>query len=584
MRRQALLIVAVVVAVVVAYASSVTAGFVSFDDDLYVTSNSLVQDRGIAGLLALWNPRDALDGTFVEFFPLRDSVYWLVWQLFGRAPAAFHAVNLVFHVAVSLLVGRLALRLGLSSWAAAMASLLFAVHPGHIESVVWIAGLKDPMFATFLLGALVAYARFIDGDGRGFYVGALALLVLSLLCKSLGFIAPGLLLLIEQLRGRGPWPLRLLRLVPFAVVCLGAVAFFVVVGHANGVIIPPHGGSWRDHTVLALWAFSRYVQQAVIPWDFQLLRCAADPDGWWDHRFFIGLFAVVAFGVALWRARRHRLAFFLLAWFPIALFPVMNILPFPALIADRYLYVPGIAVIFAIALALERLPERLRRPATAATLATLALVTALRGSLWHDEALLWLDVAEDPACQNTPRPELRIADALIDKDPRRALEHFHASMNKAAFAGLPSTTRCGAHATAAGAALAIDDVNLAVRHIEAAIAICPTDPFIWDRASETFSRSGALDRELDAAERAVALSSTPRTSDRGRSNGRTLPGMVWNRGLTRFRAGQVDGAAADFAAAIAEDHDLCGRYQAWRADTAADARAPVEAVVGDACR
>ena len=39
-------------------------------------------------------------------------------------------------------------------------ALLFVVHPIHIESVIWAAGLKDPMYTSFLFASLWAYAEY----------------------------------------------------------------------------------------------------------------------------------------------------------------------------------------------------------------------------------------------------------------------------------------------------------------------------------------------------------------------------------------------------------------------------------------
>ena len=47
-----------------------------------------------------------------------------------------------------------------SEWVARGVALLFVVHPIHIESVIWAAGLKDPMYTSFLFASLWAYAEY----------------------------------------------------------------------------------------------------------------------------------------------------------------------------------------------------------------------------------------------------------------------------------------------------------------------------------------------------------------------------------------------------------------------------------------
>ena len=116
--------------------------FINYDDDDYVTN---------------WHA--------ANWHPLTWLSLMADCQLFGSDAGALHAVNVLFHVANSVLLLLLLLRwtkvLGPSAFAAA----LFAWHPMHVESVAWISERKDVLSVFFALLALLSYTNYVTRDG-----------------------------------------------------------------------------------------------------------------------------------------------------------------------------------------------------------------------------------------------------------------------------------------------------------------------------------------------------------------------------------------------------------------------------------
>jgi hypothetical protein len=214
----------------------------------------------------MWDSTRAWNGEFVEFFPLRDSVYWVVYQFFGLAGPPYHLTSLVFHIGASLVLVRLGVALGLGQRVAAVAAVLFAVHPAHIESVQWAAGLKDPMYSLFMFGSLVVYARYRMAGGAWRYGVALGLCVLALLVKSMAISLPLLLVAMERLIGTPtPWKRIAQRVFGFAAVSGLFLVQFILIGKANHAVTPLHGGGLVGHTVLSSWAQVKYLKQVFVP-------------------------------------------------------------------------------------------------------------------------------------------------------------------------------------------------------------------------------------------------------------------------------------------------------------------------------
>jgi hypothetical protein len=137
---------------------------------------------------------------------------WLVEaQLFGRAPVAFHAVQLLWHliaVAGAVALGR---RLGLGALAAAAAGLLFGLHPVAVEPICQVMARSDVVAAAAGVWALVAWLAWQEQGRRAALAGHLLALGLALGSKEVSvMLAPilGLWALLRSREGSAPWRLR----------------------------------------------------------------------------------------------------------------------------------------------------------------------------------------------------------------------------------------------------------------------------------------------------------------------------------------------------------------------------------------
>ena len=89
-------------------------------------------------------------------------------MIHGHTPFGFHLVNLLLHLIVTLLYQILIERLlnGRRRRITLIASMLFASHPIHVESVTSIVGRADVGAALFYLLALYFYVKFVESDGQ----------------------------------------------------------------------------------------------------------------------------------------------------------------------------------------------------------------------------------------------------------------------------------------------------------------------------------------------------------------------------------------------------------------------------------
>src|SRR4030095_973734 len=80
-------------------------------------------------------------------------------HLLGRTPAAYHLMNVVYHLGAALTLVWAARRLLASAAAAWRAGLFFVLPPIHTESVAWVSGRTDVIATLFFCLAVGCYTR-----------------------------------------------------------------------------------------------------------------------------------------------------------------------------------------------------------------------------------------------------------------------------------------------------------------------------------------------------------------------------------------------------------------------------------------
>lgn len=151
---------------VLAYANSLGGEFV-FDDTEQIVENQNVRswdNLAKAFTTHVWQFRERPGALNVPaplpyYRPLFTVMLTVEYQLFGLWPQGWHLVNLLLHVCCAIGVFLVFRQMSGQNVIALFASLLFAVHPVHAESVSWISGMTDPLFGVFFLASFCFYLR-----------------------------------------------------------------------------------------------------------------------------------------------------------------------------------------------------------------------------------------------------------------------------------------------------------------------------------------------------------------------------------------------------------------------------------------
>jgi len=177
-------------------------GFVNFDDDLYVTENKNVIG-GVASENIIW----AFTKSHASnWHPVTWLSHMLDYQLFGLNPKGHHLTNLFFHIANSLLLFMVFVRMTGALWQSCFVAAMFALHPLHVESVAWVSERKDVLSAFFWMLTIAAYISYTEKGGTRKYLLVVLFFVLGLMSKPMLVTLPFVLLLLDY------WPLGRLKL------------------------------------------------------------------------------------------------------------------------------------------------------------------------------------------------------------------------------------------------------------------------------------------------------------------------------------------------------------------------------------
>ena len=354
--------------------------------------------------------------------PLTTLSYGVDWALGGGQPLLFHAVNIAWYALDAALVAWLALR-----WwpplAAALAGILFAVHPVHVEAAANVVGRAELLAATALLTlAVVASTPRPPSLPRLVVIGFLS--AAALCSKETGVVAPLIVWATARLRRDLP-AVDVRRMTGAALlgIAVPLVQRVIVLGTVTGD--SPHpafaAGSHAQSMALALATIPRAASLLVVP---QLPRIDYSPSSItlahpdlllvWCGAALVILASATLVVHARWPSPWTWAAMFTIGTFA----PVSNLVVHTGVVlADRTLYGPSIGTSLLLGGAfacVARLAERIRMPGRGRVVVRRSILAALAGVA---AALAIVGLADTLRTVGVWRDNQSVFTAMRDRSP-----------------------------------------------------------------------------------------------------------------------------------------------------------------------
>jgi hypothetical protein len=329
----------------------------------------------------------------------------------GDAPWIQHLINALAHVAAAVLAFLLLLRIAGNIETAALAALIFAVHPAHTESVVWVPGRTDVIATAFMLGAwlLLLRAREKASERRRFsiYAAASVAYLAALGSKEIAVALPALVF-FHDLLARGKeikehkWE--------YAVMAVLTGAF---IGWRSYLLSGPGPDpapnalaglpAWRAAlSMIMIFAFALRVTLLPLSWriDFAWADSILSAP-LWVAGICAATVLILAVGALLLWKKRPLVSFAVIGFF-ISVLPVSHLVPFPTLFAERFMYLPGLFVCLLVATLAAPLLDKKTSLAIALILVlAIGSLSVMRGRAFKDDLVFW-----QTAVKQVPRSAL----------------------------------------------------------------------------------------------------------------------------------------------------------------------------------
>ena len=383
-----------------------------YDDSDYVTKNSHIKD-GVTAEGIRW----AFTATHAaNWHPLTWLSHMLDVQLFGLNPQGHHLTNLFFHIANTLLLFLILHRMTKALWQSAFVAALFALHPLHVESVVWVSERKDVLSTFFWMLTMGAYLHYVKQPEVKRYLSVMVLFVLGLMAKPMLVTLPFVLLLLDF------WPLKRFRQwdmatkagqpagrryqwavlrpllgekIPlFILSALSSIVTYMV-QHQAGAVVSSEAIPLSLRVSNALVSYIFYIDKMLWPTDLALLYPYERP---WPTWLVAGtaLPTIAATVMVILKAKRFPYLAVGWLWYVGTLVPVIGLVQVGIQTrADRYTYIPLIGLFIIVAWGIPEFIRgwRYRKEALAALAAVILLclfpVTWMQVGYWRNSISLF---------------------------------------------------------------------------------------------------------------------------------------------------------------------------------------------------
>lgn len=394
--------IALVLASVVVYVPTLRNGFVWDDRDLVVGNPRIGSWERVGEIFTHTFTLSAAFGGVESkaYRPLFELSLLVDRSLWGLTSFGFHLTNLGLHVVNVVLLFRL-MRGFVPSPLATASVLLWAVHPVLTEGISLITGRNHPLFSLLVLAGLLLWRK--QPLGWAQVAGAASLMGAALLSHEMAIVFPLLALLVDVAStSRVPgsvWVALRRRWAGYLTLLIVGAAYLglrlTVV--SMGPTLDP-GTVMEDlgpRLLLTVRVVAGYVALVAFPLWLSIgrgsdLRFPASPLDDVVLASF-GLLAAMA-GIAWWLWRRTPLPAYGLLWFAALILPVSNVLPFYAIMAERYLYLASAGVIL---FGVSSGALLLRSGHRAVSLSATAVVLLLAGLLGVRTVLRNVDYRDD---------------------------------------------------------------------------------------------------------------------------------------------------------------------------------------------
>jgi tetratricopeptide (TPR) repeat protein len=318
-------------------------------------------------------------------------------------PFIFHFNNVWLHIACTLCVFVIFIRLGAGNTAAFIGALLFGIHPMRVESVAWVTERKDVLYGLFYLLSIITYLKYARANNNKmrWYTLTIVISLFSYFSKIQAVALPLSMVAIDFYLGRKWASVKILILEKLPWWLLSAAFGFVNLYFLNRTAYKDSGEHIYNYSFIQKLAVGAYTYMVyIVKWvyPYKLVHYYASP-AQLPIMAYVALAAVPVGAVLLYIwARRKQLNYVLFGWafFTVNVMFLLQVFPVgKAYLADRFTYIGYFGLFFIAAKLYEQFVEKYpasKKAAEGAVTAYLLLfcfMSYAQAKTWQNTETLW---------------------------------------------------------------------------------------------------------------------------------------------------------------------------------------------------
>jgi len=369
--EKAKFICAILVLSAVVYANAVSGGFIS-DDIAAIRDNPNI-------------------GKFSNVENLATLVDWVNYKISGLNTSAYHISNIILHGICSILIFLL-LASFFGAWPSFLATLLFACHPVHAETVTWISGKGYSIPAILILASFLLYRRATRGNKLNLLPYLFSIFLYGPFhVQWYVMLYPFMIILYDITYGKVKknWKYWL----PYiGIVSILLIKKSVAIAQRIDILSAPTIVGTNNPIYKLAYSFFAHLQLLLWPAQLTLYH---EPSRITQKLLFVELgllFVALCFLPLLFK--RAKKLFFALGIYVLFLAPTYSPVLISWTLAERYLYIPSIGFFMLIAFLIKKYSRTPKSKNIVAIVVILLLGaysirTIIRNNDWKDRATFW---------------------------------------------------------------------------------------------------------------------------------------------------------------------------------------------------
>ena len=379
------------------YLSTFPREFTNWDDPEYIVNNPLIRSLSLQKLNKI-----ITEPYFANYAPLTLLSYAPDYSIWKLNPVGYHFHNLLLHLGCVTALFFLLRQFSLPRFVVLGSVALFAIHPVNVETVSWASERKNLLATLFFFLSFHQYIQYRKNNTRLNFLLSVFCFLLSLLSKASTVVAPLVFLAYDYaFKEKKLLQLRLYDKLPFIVLAEIHTFFSIHAAGAHQALNSYHRGGSLLSAFASGHLFEEYLKLLLFPANLSGFYYPRESPSFGAVAYWLPLMSCLSALTLL--ARLSRPLFFWFASFIILMIPVLNIVPLPIQMANRYLYVSEAGIWVLLSIAARWLWMRCRPfPVVRASLASVAVIwlvwlvfqTTQFNRTWKNNELFWTNVID----------------------------------------------------------------------------------------------------------------------------------------------------------------------------------------------